>query len=650
MQKFSPRKTLLLLVIFTLEIFNISGNSLLRAEHDSLIMSLNYVVPDTNKVWLYRDISYYLLSTNPDSALIFSNKGYELARKIDFLQGKIWNLYQQALAYEYKDDFQTAHKKYQKAINLAEENSDLLSVAKLENALGAAFFFEGNLLNAIEHYEKAYFLSESIEYKEGMGHALNNLGIIFRQRRNYVKALEVYDRSLDLKSLENDNMGMAYTYFNKGLAYSYMNEHKKSIESFKYAEALFEKTNSLDEMHAVDIGKGIALFHLNELEEAKVKLESGLEFTSKINPLEYVAGLTYLGAIEIKAGKIKEGSEKIEMAYSLVKGSGRLDLLRRIYKERAIAKEYSKNYTEAILSWKEYTRLTEILNNEQQQWAIEEMQARFELKEKEQTIALQNLEIEKNLAQQQLYLIGSISLSALFLISTIILINRQKLNSKLKKSMSQTSIALEEKEELIHEMHHRIKNNLQLLQSLLNLQSLSITDAEAVRTVQSSKNSVNAIGLIHHQLYAASNFRKIEMHEYIEQLINQYQEAFQLSYKNIQLHNHSEKIRVDIDTAIPLGLIINELVTNAMKHAFEDKETGNIHISLILSNNELILEINDDGSGFIPDKKGSDSFGLKMIDTFSKKLKATLCHNNNEFGGTQVVYNIKKFKLHDEVS
>ncbi|MFN3801724.1 tetratricopeptide repeat protein [Belliella pelovolcani] len=231
-----------------------------QSKIDSLHQDLQTSKADTNKVWILRDLAFYHLEENLDSTLFYSQKGYVLARNLNFISGQIWNLYQKALALEFGDDFNEAMSTYRFALDLAEESNDLLSIAKLKNAIGAAYYYNSDYALATLAYQEAMEISDEIHYTEGLSHALNNLGIIYSNKKNYSKALEAYERSLSLKLASADTIGIINSNYNIGLLYAYLQEYDKSLNAFRQAKKLNPYTKTPRDQAVIQIGEGVALY------------------------------------------------------------------------------------------------------------------------------------------------------------------------------------------------------------------------------------------------------------------------------------------------------------------------------------------------------------------------------------------------------
>ena len=201
-----------------------------------------------------------------------------------------------------------------------------------------------------------------------------------------------------------------------------------------------------------------------------------------------------------------------------------------------------------------------------------------------------------------------------------------------KQADRQVKASLEEKETLLKEIHHRVKNNLQIIISLMRLQSRKIKDREIIRLFEDSENRVRSMAKVHEQLYQANSLAKIDFQAYITELVTQLYHFYNGKQRRISFSVSAQEISLDINTAIPCGLIINELVSNAFKYAFEDCQGGNIWISLTESESgQFILIVSDNGVGlpnnFDGDNWDSDrtkSLGLQLVYRLTKQLEGNI--------------------------
>ncbi|MBK8024803.1 MAG: PAS domain S-box protein [Chloroflexi bacterium] len=199
--------------------------------------------------------------------------------------------------------------------------------------------------------------------------------------------------------------------------------------------------------------------------------------------------------------------------------------------------------------------------------------------------------------------------------------------------------SLDEKEILLREIHHRVKNNLQIVSSLLNLQSASV-EAPEIRTLfRDSQNRISSMALIHEQLYRSEDFARIDFGPYLRGLTRHLMQSYQAADNRIRLRVEVEdEIHLDIDTAIPCGLVTSELVSNALKHGFPDGASGTVGVEMRrLDDSQVELVVWDDGRGFSPEMaiRNSSSLGLQLIQRLTSQLGGRVEYVTT--GGTRAV-------------
>lgn len=197
-----------------------------------------------------------------------------------------------------------------------------------------------------------------------------------------------------------------------------------------------------------------------------------------------------------------------------------------------------------------------------------------------------------------------------------------------KRADEKLQASLKEKEILLKEIHHRVKNNLQIISSLLKLQSSYIEDEQALTMFKDSQNRIRSMALIHEKLYQAKDLSKIDFSEYIHDLTHTLMRSYSAHSQAVRLNVDIRNIRLSIDTAIPCGLIINELVSNAFKHAFPSSQPeGEISIKLhSISDGKFILSVRDNGVGFPPhlDFQNTETLGLELVCTLTAQLEGEI--------------------------
>jgi two-component sensor histidine kinase len=198
---------------------------------------------------------------------------------------------------------------------------------------------------------------------------------------------------------------------------------------------------------------------------------------------------------------------------------------------------------------------------------------------------------------------------------------------ELREANKELEKSLKEKEALLKEVHHRVKNNMQIVSSLLRLQSRKIKDKKALNVFQQSQNQIKSMALIHEKLYQSRNFSNIDFGSYIKKMITHLVNIYKEKEVKIKLSIHTEEIYLDINRAIPLGLIINELVTNSLKYAFSQGEEGEIYVHMTKSpEGKHTLLVGDTGLGIQADKDvfDSETLGIQLVQDLVRQLNGTI--------------------------
>jgi len=203
-----------------------------------------------------------------------------------------------------------------------------------------------------------------------------------------------------------------------------------------------------------------------------------------------------------------------------------------------------------------------------------------------------------------------------------------------KHAEEQIQKSLEEKEMFLKEIHHRVKNNLMVISSLLNLQSRYIKDKEALSIFTESQSRAKSMALIHEKLYRSTDLKRINFGEYIRTLATDLFYTYVADPSRIKLNMDVEDIMLDINTAIPLGLIVNELVSNCMKHAFPGGRSGEIGVDFHREDGEFALIVSDNGMGFPEDLdfQNTDTLGLQLVNSLTSQIDGTI--NLDKTAGT----------------
>ncbi len=327
-----------------------------------------------------------------------------------------------------------------------------------------------------------------------------------------------------------------------------------------------------------------------------------------------------------------------------------LDSLTNLFQEIDVPDEYllylklksdllsrQGNYIEANKSYREYIELEDSIrfsNNKimqlNQQISFETNMLQQKIFEQEKELATRHEQVLRQKFQHNLLLSILILLTIIILLAAyfIVRIKRREIElSEKNNEISAKSIALEntlkEKEVLFKEVHHRVKNNMQIIMSLLKLQSGKINNKALEEYFEEARNRIQSMALVHEFLYKKERIDLLRIDKYIIQLSEEILKSYNYNYYKIELKTDCHEILLDMDTAVPLGLIVNELVTNSVKHAFE-KHEGQISISLKENADSILLSVCDNGMGLPEDfdTRKENSLGMELIQLLSEQINA----------------------------
>lgn len=501
------------------------------------------------------------------------------------------------------------------------------------------------MTDALKIYLKALPLAKEINDVKRINNLYNRISNIYATRADYDKAF--YYAKLVLKTCEQVPEPCPFLYpilESLGKLYLKIGE----IDSARYfIEAYFEEVNYKNATE----NKEVSYMRMSELKIAEGDLEGAIPY----------ADTALLIAKELDRRRGVIASHK-QLAHIFEKKENTTKQLYHLQQQAALSNQYGFYFIEkeALSSlWKFYEQRKDFENANEigKKWrsasdsltAVEriniikrqdELVEQYQQKEKIQLLENQN--IKKGTNNTLLMIFAGFLLSILGL-TIYFLRTRRQLNTRLKQKNQLLNTAVEERNTLLKEIHHRVKNNLQIISSLLNLQMRHLTNEEAKSALAEGRNRVRSIALIHQNLYQDMNFKEIQAEKYIKSLLSNIQSTFR--NKTIEIELDIEAMLLEEDIMTQLGLVINEAVTNAYKHAFVAGQSGKIKLRFIKLATTLLLEIKDNGKGLPTDFNldKSPTFGLQLIQDFSTRLKAKF-HLESTDTGTLLALEIPMMK------
>lgn len=302
--------------------------------------------------------------------------------------------------------------------------------------------------------------------------------------------------------------------------------------------------------------------------------------------------------------------------------------------------EVKKDYTNAYRYIKLTTEMQDSLNRRNDKRKLWQTETRVKIEGYQQQI--KTAEDEKY--QEARLRNTAIAILLLFMTFALVVYWRIRKDNKIiidQKQMLEQSLA--EKENLLKEIHHRVKNNLQIISGIFDKQARLIADETTKKLLKEGQNRVFSIALVHQNLYQTENLSSVNIKSYLEILIKNIAASQQNEQQNINITLDVDDSNIDVDTLIPLGLILNELITNCYKYAFKDRLSGDIFIRFRQQESDMVLSIKDNGVG-LPDNidiKNTRSLGMNLVRGLTRQIHGRLDFKTNTEGTEFTIYRLK---------
>lgn len=640
----------LILVSFSISIYAQVGKVI-----DSLTREAHIAREPRQLFTIYDELVTQWAESNFDSANFYANKLVMLSKQIGEPQLKSKALLRKGTAHDYFAKYDSAIFYYKQSLINSQNSRDSVGIANAAFSLAILSQLQGNNIAAIDQYLEVERMFKSLGDERRLSRLYNNLGSIYRKTEQFDAAVQVYENSLEIKKKLNDARGILNTSINLALLYSFSGRYEDatslSLKNLDYARQSGDRLNETsilinlgmvytkESNHVTkDLNKG-----LNYLLEAERLLKESTPLALKIECWANLAGAYQsMGNHTLTSGYLK----KIEMVLDQLSPDARISYFDLKTNEQLV----KGNYKVAFDFLKKQTAEQNNLTSDKLKERAQELEVRYETEKKERQIiqlelAEQKAIVDREQSAWQRNFLAAMVLGLLIIVFLVFLQFRQKQisNTLLTERNQAIGHALTERETLLKEIHHRVKNNLQIISSLLSLQSKNVVDEAAQNAVNESRNRVKSMSLIHEQLYTEENVAGVAMFSYIEHLVQSLASSYGVNRDKIELNVQADPFILDVDSAIPIGLILNELVSNSLKYAFPNGQSGSVTVLLKKEGDELKLSVLDNGVGMNDENKIKNSFGLSLVNSLMRKLKAEMNIFNE--GGTQVELRIRDFKI-----
>jgi len=608
-----------------------------RSSYQNIERLLKAEKTDTIKLKLLADLVNLAFDENLNEALAYAKQGVYLAEKISDRKWQPVFYEMQGKMHSFLLQFDSAKLFLNKAI------AGYTAINNKKDQAHAAFQLAwvlkryGEKEKAMEADIGALRLMEELSDTRGIATAYERISDGLTRQGRMTEAVDYAKRSIDLCEKNNFTNELVYAWFNSGNVYIAMDSNKRSFEYYNKAVETGRslKFDPVFLIHFI-VGRGNSLKRLKRYPEALADYNYAYAAAKKINYVNAIAvTIANLGEVNILTGNYKEALEYQLETVRLQERDGNVANLTENYEHVSTIYEKLGNYPQALEYQKKARKMRDRVASVQSDTAMSRLLTQYQTEKKEATIAAQQNEISQQKKVQWLSTGVAVLLAAFLVLGYRSLRNRSKSNRLLATKNAENEL-------LLKEIHHRVKNNLEIVSSLLALQSAQIDDPNTKEAMLAGQNRVHSIGIVHQKLYQGENLGAIEMKDYFVNLSESILDSFGAEGR-VDVEFAMEKLNVDIDTAVPLGLIVNELLTNTLKYAFPNNQNGAVRIKLEKQTGGILhLEVSDNGVGKSGVVHGT-GFGGQLVSLLTRQLNGSMKEENNN--GTSIFFDFKLDKV-----
>lgn len=509
------------------------------------------------------------------------------------------------------------------ALKTIEENIERANTRGDQSLIGETRLNSGHIRLKLEdfneaksEYDKALASYTAVGDSSGMAYAYEGIGRVYSAKKQDNQALKYYEKA-ESSWPRDDHRGKARLWTDMGISYTTLGKYDDAQKFLNRSLLYYQKQGEFAGQVRVDYNRGMLFMKMNE---------------------NFDAEAAFINCVDI--GKRRRRPEDMMLGYQglydLNKGQGKYQQA-LIYHEKLVEleRQQSKDGGQIIEGLEKFYQ-------EEANLASQERQENF-YAQKFRTKNQQNI-----ILWIAIFIIGILLAGSIFFFLKIRKKNRilQQQKRDIESKNDEIDVSLREKDLLLKEVHHRVKNNLQIISSLLNLQRHKVRDEATLEVLGESINRIQSISLIHQKFYQSSNLAKVDFKNYLTDLVESQKRLYGNPDKPVRTSVIGKTQYLGLDTAVPLGLIIAELITNSFKHAFELEPHPELTVR-IETDDYLTLTVRDNGKGLPPgfSIKNSNSLGMEIVEALSEQLYGSVSYRNDD--GAVFVVKVKELQSYN---
>lgn len=654
-------KQILFLIAFALTALHTTA----QVEVESVRKELAEVKSDSAKARLLGVLAWELKFSHTDEAVQLAEEEIQLAKKHSLLNYVADGYRTLGFVLVLQTHLKEGLDAYNQCLSYARKANNKLYEASCLSMIAGMYQDKGDYDQSLNYYLKGLEIAEQTDNHRLIAVLCNNTASVLADAgQSAGQSLPYFEKALEQVTIIQNWSFAGMICANIAVEYHRVGNMSKCNAYIDRAINYANKNNATDYDYAtIRYETGNIYLKTGKYKLAEEYLQNSLRVLDSLQmPDNALRPLSALSKLYLKINQLKKAKQYATRLLNDAQKQEAKLFIGEAYKTLASVARIEKDYPKAFSFLEQSNRWNDSVFNESRLRSIANAQAQSLLRQHELEMKL-NVAHERN--ENEILKATNKSLRnerilaitlclALLLIGFFLFKGYTTKNKQNKELEKQKLIILNqsvEKDTLIREIHHRVKNNLQIVSSLLNLQSNSIKDANAIEALKESHNRVKTISLIHQKLYAFDVLSAIPFQEYITQLWNHLRTVYQADHTELKTNIQPEGMQLDMETAIPVGLILNELLTNALKYALPNNQLKTI---ITISFSELdtgfyTLTVTDNGKGMPGDfnTEQSTSLGIRILKELTRQLRGTITYSSNNgavftihFPGTELRKNI----------
>jgi two-component sensor histidine kinase/tetratricopeptide (TPR) repeat protein len=607
--------------------------------------------PDRRLYEIEESLPHYIRARDNEALKYLYISGLELAEQNKRDSSIACILLHQGIDQYFYGNYIEAKEYYHEAIDKYAEIPEEIKTRRIKineanayNNLGIIVKKQGLYPIALQNYQIALAIRTKLKDTVQIANTELNIGNLYNQLRNLDKSKEYYLKARRTYLLLGNDFGLASANHNLGLVNEILKDYDGALDAYRKSYVVYKKLKRTKSMGITLNNIGNVFIILNIYDSAYIYLNDALLLYQNVDDSVGICAVMHnLGNYYSNINN----DEKAEYYYSnSIEIARNQELIEKeVDISRSLASYHKKknNYKKAFYYLNLVDELELSYKSDEAEERFQRLDEHYREEANKKNLAIKELELQnsKNLlkSSKNFTILLSAGLLVILLLLAFQLI-KYKATNRIKKKLEatneelkrinreyeQTLISEEEKEILLREIHHRVKNNLQIINSLLRFQAMKGSD-ESRELILELQTRITAMSLLHEQLYMNKDFSRINVKDYIELLLSNLSSAYLKDY-TIDLSQDIKVDNLDLDTLHPLGLLINEIVSNSLKHAFiEDFSDCQIYVNLYPNDDVYYLEIGDNGIGFdesLLDQNDTNNLGIELITSLVKQLDGSI--------------------------